>query len=86
LRSRIFNVPYEFAENEFELDPLASSDRGGGPPRKSTGFDVVDPPLPPKRPPGSAPTVPSSLFIRILAGLILTGIAVALFFLLFAKH
>jgi hypothetical protein len=79
-------VPYDFADNEYELDPLDSSARGGGPPRKFTGIDVVDPPIPPKRPPGSAPTVPSSLFIRILAGLILTGIAVTLFFLLFAKH
>ena len=76
---------YEFAENEFELDPQASSVRGG-PPRKWTGIGVVDPPFPPKRPPGPIPTVPSSLFLRILAGLILTGIATALFFLLFAKH
>src|SRR5438132_239999 len=31
------NVPYDFAENEFELEPEASSGRGGGPPRKLTG-------------------------------------------------
>jgi len=79
-------MPYEFAENEDELDPLASAARGGGPPRKSTGIAVVDPPIPPKRPPGPIPAVPSSPFFRILAGLILTGIVVTLIFLLFAKH
>jgi len=79
-------VPYDFAENEYELDPLASSALGGGPPRKFAGIDVADPPFPPNRPNGSVPAVPSSLFIRVLAGLILTGIAVTLYFLLFAKH
>jgi hypothetical protein len=81
----IFSVPYDFADNEYELDPLAFSAREGGPPRKSTDSTLWIPP-PPKRPPGSASTVPSSLFIRILAGLILTGIAIALFLLLFARH
>jgi hypothetical protein len=79
-------VAYEFAENEDELEPQAASARGGGPPRKLTGIAVVDPPFPPKRPPGPTPMVPSSLVIRVLAGLILTGIAAALFFLLFAAH
>ena len=79
-------MPYEFAENEDELDPLASAARGGGPPRKFTGVDVVDPPVPPKRPPGPIPGIPSSPFFRILAGLILAGIALTLFFLLFAKQ
>jgi hypothetical protein len=72
-------VPYDFAENEYELDPLANSARGGGPPRKFTGIDVVDPPFPPKRP-------PSSPFFRVVAVLILAGIAVTLFFMLFARH
>jgi hypothetical protein len=79
-------MPYEFAENEDELDPLASDAHGGGPPRKSTGIDVVDPPIPPRRPPGPIPAIPSSPLFRILAGLILTGIVVTLIFLLFAKH
>jgi hypothetical protein len=30
-------VPYDFAENEDELEPQAASARGGGPPRKLTG-------------------------------------------------
>jgi hypothetical protein len=79
-------VPYDFAENECELDPQASSARGGGPPRKLTGVGVLDPPFPPKRPPGPIPAVPSSLLFRIVAGVVLAGLATALFFLLFAIH
>jgi hypothetical protein len=79
-------VPYDFAENEFELHPQASSARGGGPPRKRTEIGVLDPPFPPKRPPGPIPTVPSSLLFRIFAGLLLAGLAVTILFLLFAKH
>lgn len=79
-------MPYDFAENEYELDSLVAAARGGGPPRKSAGIDVLDPPFPPKGPNESIPTAPSSLFIRVLAGLILTGLAIALLFLLFAKH
>lgn len=79
-------MPYDFAENEFELDPQAASARGGGPPRKRTGIGVLDPPFPPKRPPGPIPTVPSSLRIRIFAGLLLAGLAATILFLLFAKH
>ena len=82
--SSIFAVPYDFVENEYELDPHASSARGGGPARKLTGIGVLDPPFPPKRPPGPIPTVPSSLLFRIVAGLVLAGLATALFFLLFA--
>jgi hypothetical protein len=79
-------VPYDFAENEYELDPQASSARGGSPPRKRTGIGVLDSPFPPKRPPGSIPAVPSSLLFRIFAGLLLAGIAVMTFFLLFVRH
>ena len=38
-------MPYEFAENEDELEPQASSARGGGLPRKLTGTGVLDPPF-----------------------------------------
>jgi hypothetical protein len=41
---------YDFAENEYELDPQASSARGGGPPRKQTGIGVLDSPFPAKKP------------------------------------
>jgi hypothetical protein len=79
-------MPYEFAENEDELDPLASAARGGGPPRKSTGIDVVDPPIPPRRPPGPIPAIHYSPLFRILAGLTLAGIAATLIFLLLGRH
>ena len=58
--------------------------RFGGPPRKLTGAGVLDPTFSPKRPPGSIPSVPSSLLFRIVAGLVRAGLATALFFLLFA--
>lgn len=77
-------MPYDFAENEYELQPGASSAHGGGPPRKRTGIGVLDPPFPPKKPPGPIPTFPSSLLFRVFAGLLLAGIAVMTFFLLFA--
>ncbi len=77
-------MPYDFAENEYELQPEASSAHSGGPPRKRTGIGVLDPPFPPKKPPGPIPTFPSSLLFRVFAGLLLAGIAVMTFFLLFA--
>jgi len=78
-------VPYDFVENEHELDPHASSARGGGPPRKLSGIGVLDSPFPPKRPPGPIPTVPSSLLFRVFPGLLLAGLAAAILFLLFAR-
>ena len=79
-------MPHDFAENEYELDPQAFSARGGGPPRKRIGVGVLDPPFPPKRPPGPVPGVPASLLFRILAGLLVAGLAAASLFLLFARH
>jgi hypothetical protein len=82
-------VPYEFAENEYGLDPQACSARGGGPPRKLTGIGVLDPALLPKRPPGPLPTFPTSLRFRIFAALLLAAIAArtaATLFLLFTRR
>lgn len=79
-------MPYEFAENEFELEPASSSARSGGPPRKFTGIGVLDPPVPPKRPPGPIPATPASLFFRILGGLLLLVLAAGILLLLFAKR
>ncbi len=79
-------MPYDFAENEYELEAQASSARGGSPPRKLTGPGVLDPPFPPKRLPGPIPTVPSSLVFRIVAGVVLAGLATTLFFLFFAMR
>lgn len=79
-------MPYDFSESEFELEPQVSSARGGGPPRKSSGIGILDPPFPPKRPPGPIPSVPSSLFVGILAGLLLAGVVIATLLLLIGKH
>lgn len=75
-------MPYEFAENEFELEPEASSARSGGPPRKLTGIGVIDPPVPPKRSPGPIPAGLVSLFLRVL---LLLGLASGILFLLFSR-
>jgi hypothetical protein len=79
-------VPYDFSENDFELEPKSSWAHGGGPPRKRSGIGVLDPPFPPKRPPGPIPRVPYSLLVRILAGLLLAGLGAATLILLFGKH
>ena len=79
-------MPYEFSENEFELEAASSGALRGGPPRKLTGVGVLDPPVPPKRPPEPIPTKPASLFVRILAGLILAGLAGGMLFLLFGRR
>ncbi|HEX4543141.1 MAG TPA: hypothetical protein VH114_08235 [Candidatus Acidoferrum sp.] len=79
-------MPYEFAENEFELEPASSSARSGGPPRKNTGIGVLDPPVPPKRPPGPIPAMPFSLLFRIVGGLILLALGAGILFLLFAPR
>jgi hypothetical protein len=78
-------MPHDFAEYETEPEPQASG-RFGGPPRKFTGTGVLDPPVPPKRPPGPIPAAPTSLVWRIAAALLLAGLAVMTFFLLFAGH
>jgi len=79
-------VAYEFTEYESEPEAQASFARGGGPPRKHTGIGVLDPPVPPKRPPGPIPTIPSSLLFRIFAGLLLAAIVAGTLFLLFGLH
>ena len=79
-------MPYEFTENEFELQPEPSSGHSGGPPRKLTGIGVLDPPVPPRRPPGSIPLTPASLVLRILGGVLLLGLASGILFLLLARR
>jgi hypothetical protein len=78
-------MPYEFAENESEPEPASSSVRSGGPPRKLTGIGILDPPVPPKGPPGPIPAALASLLLRVLAGLLLLGLAAGVLFLLFAS-
>ena len=79
-------MPYEFSEWEQEPEPLASSGRSGGPPRKSIGIGVLDPPVPPKRPIGPIPGISASVILRIIAGIILLGIAGMIFLMLFSAR
>jgi hypothetical protein len=79
-------MPYEFAENEFELEPESSSARSGEPPRKFTRIGILDPPVPPKRPPGPISAASASPFLRVLGGLLLLGLTVGILFLLFARR
>lgn len=79
-------MPYEFAENEDGLDPLAASARSVGPPRKFTRIGIVDPPFPPKKPLDPIPSIPLPGWLRGFTGLLLFAIAVALIFLLFARR
>ena len=78
-------MPHDFAEYEPDLEPQASSARGG-PPRKFTGIGALDPPRPLKRPLGPIPSSPTSLLWRIAAALLLAVIATMMFFLLFARR
>jgi hypothetical protein len=79
-------VPHDFGAYDPEPEPQSSSSRFGGPPRKSTGIGVIDPPVPPKRPPGPIPAAPTSLVWRVAAALLLAGLAVMTFVWLFAGH
>jgi hypothetical protein len=78
-------MPYEFREWEEELEPQASSARVGGPPHKSSGIGVLDPPGPPKRPPGPLAALPASFLLRLLAALILAGLGLFILSLLFSR-
>lgn len=79
-------MAFEFTEYDHEPQAQPSFARGGGPPSKFTSAGVLDPPVPPKRPPGPLPMTPASMILRIFAGLLLAGLAVMTFLLLFGKH
>lgn len=78
-------MPYEYLEWDDAPEPQASSARIGGPPRKATGIGVLDPPIPPRRPPGRMAALPSSFLLRMFAALILAGLGAFIFFLLFHR-
>ena len=65
---RLRTMPYEFTDRDYEPKALASSSRGGIPPRKIAGVGLLDPPVNPKRQPGPLPHVPASLLARIFRG------------------
>jgi hypothetical protein len=68
-------VPYSFEPEDRELEPQTSAARGGQPPRKSIGIGVLEPPGPPARPSGFLASLPAGLLLRVLAWLLLAGIA-----------
>lgn len=78
-------MPYEFREWEHEPEPDPSSSRMGSPPRKVTGIEILDPPLPPKR---HGPLLPlaGSYLPRIFAAVILLGIVGVILLLLLPQH
>jgi hypothetical protein len=44
-------MPHQHSEFDREPEPEPSSSRTGGPPHKSTGIGIVDPPPPPSKRP-----------------------------------
>jgi hypothetical protein len=79
-------MPYEFTEDSSELEPQTCSAHSGGPPRKSTGIGVLDPPVPPKWPIGPLRRLPASVWMRILGILLIAGIGISILLLLLAKQ
>jgi hypothetical protein len=71
-------MPYEFRPWDEELEPQPSSAHLGLPPRKPTGIDVVDPP-------GPLAGLPAPFLMRLLGVLILAGLGLLIFALLFAR-
>jgi len=69
-------MAYEFTQYEQEPEAQAAGARYGGPPRKHTGIGLLDPPVPPKKPPSPTPAIPRTV-IRMLAALILLGLVAA---------
>lgn len=68
------SMPHEFHPREQEPEPEAGGRRTGGPPTKHTAAGVLDPPVPPRKPPSPIPAIPRPA-VRILAILILLAIA-----------
>jgi hypothetical protein len=79
-------MPYEFADDEYELEPQPSSAHSGGPPRKSTGIGMLDEPFPPEGPVGPLRRLSAVVWMRILAILLLAGIAFSVLYPFFASH
>lgn len=71
-------MAYKFREWEEEPEPEASSGHSVIPPRTTTGVGVLDPSVPPKKPP--------SVLLRILAGLILIGFIVLIVSMFLSRH
>lgn len=73
-------MPHSFHPREEEPEAEAGGRRIGGPPSKHTTAGVLDPPVPPRKPPGPIPAIPRSTLIKIFAVVILLGLAILAFF------
>jgi hypothetical protein len=76
-------MAYEFTDFEYEPETQASSGHGGQPPSLWTAAGVLDPPVPPKRPPGPIPLLLTPRVLRIIATVLLAGIGALVLFELF---
>jgi hypothetical protein len=70
-------MPHEFIRREEDLEPQAAGSRSGRPPSKRVAAGVLDPPVPPRKPLHSIPEIYPSVLFRVLAALILVGMAIA---------
>lgn len=70
-------MPYEFAEWDEEPEAQAGSRRACGPPRKSIGIGVIDPPGPPSKQESPSLGLPS-FAKRVFAALILAALVLAI--------
>ena len=79
-------MAYEFREFEYEPETQASSAHGGLPPGLWTAAGILDPPMPPRRPPGPIRLFPMARVPRIIGAILLAAIGALMlfeFFLLF---
>ena len=81
-------MPYEFAEWDQEPEAQAGSRRAGGPPRKSIGIGVIDPPGPPSKhgfPSLDLPRYASRIFAALILAALFLAIG-ALVYRLYLPH
>jgi hypothetical protein len=82
-------MPYEFAEWEKAPEAQAGSRRSGGPPRKSAGVGVLDPPGPPSKhgPPFlSLPRFSNRIFAALILAILVLALSAFVRYWFFAGH
>ena len=82
-------MPYEFAEWDEEREAQAGSQRAGGPPRKSTGVGVIDPPGPPSMhgfPSLGLPNFAKRVFAALILAALVLAIGAVVYFIYLPKH
>jgi hypothetical protein len=82
-------MPYEFAEWDEEPEAQAGSRRTGGPPRKSTGVGVIDPPGPPSKqvfPSLGLPGFAKRVFAALILAVFVLAIGAVAYFAYLPRH